>query len=95
MLKNLSWYTLSVDSLNNSQLQFVDAHICTLNNIVMRAESAQSVFRKCRAVDVVHKFCNVTKIPVIFIMLLKEPGFEVWRYSCPTLECLHVSVSGG
>ena len=63
MLKNLTWDTLSVDILNNSQSEekmlFVEAHICTLHNVVSRTETARSDFRQCEAVDIMQKFRDV------------------------------------
>ena len=63
MLKNLTWDTLSVEILNNSQSEekmlFVEAHICTLHNVVSRTETARSDFRQCEAVDVMQKFRDV------------------------------------
>ena len=70
MLKHLSWKTLSADTLNDDQLDgsryFVNAHAGTMHNVVRRIESAREPFRRCQAVNVVQKFRNVTKYPVIF-----------------------------
>jgi len=72
MLKNLTWYTLSVDDLNRiqsaSKSKFVEAHIGTLHNVVRRVETARSAFRQCQAVDVLHKFRDVQN-PVTFYIL--------------------------
>ena len=68
MFYNLTWDTLSVDSLNNSQSEekrlFVAAHVCTLHIVVSRTESARSAYRQCQAIDVMQKFRGV-QIPVI------------------------------
>jgi len=73
MLNSLSWDTLSAESLadpqSNSKRRLVVAHQNTLYNVVRSVEPARGDFRKCKAVDVVHKFRDVAKYPVIFFVL--------------------------
>ena len=63
MLENLTWHTLSVESLNESESHrkryFVRMLITILYNVVRRAKTARSAFRQHQAVDVVHKFRSV------------------------------------
>jgi len=69
MLKDLSWETLSVASLNDPESKVkrdvVETLINILHNVVRRAETARGAFRKYQAVDVVHKFREVKEYPVI------------------------------
>ena len=70
MLENLTWPTLSVESLNDSQYHtkryFVEAHVAILHNVVRRAKTARSAFRQRQAVDVMQKFRFVDSHLVIF-----------------------------
>jgi len=68
LVKNLSWDSLSVDTLTKSTVKrdFVEAVLGALHNVVRRAKSARSTFRQCKAVDVIQKFRGLTKYPVYF-----------------------------
>ena len=74
ILKILSWKTLSAATLNNpcsrTEIELVEQEISILHNVVRRTESARGAFRKCQAVDVVQKFRNVTKQPVVTFCFL-------------------------
>jgi len=74
MLNILSWETLSAASLDDpqstSKRKVVEVLAGVLHNIVRRVETARGSFRKCQAVDVVQKFRDVTKYPVIFFTFL-------------------------
>jgi len=74
MLKNLSWDTLSVDSLNIAQS---DVKICivkwligTLHNVLRRAKTGCSALRQCQAVNVLQKFRDAENQVIFFIFLL-------------------------
>ena len=70
MLRNLSWDTLSAASLNDpkssAKRDVVTPLWGILHNVVQKAETARSAFRKCNAVDILQKFRDVTEYPVIF-----------------------------
>jgi len=85
-VKNLSWDSLSVDTLTESSIKrnFVEAVLGALHNVVRRAKSARSTFRQCKAVDVIQKFRGLTEYPVSFCFLIlsatiyygtKDPNF--------------------
>ena len=67
MLNNLSWAATANDGQSSGRRYFVNVHTNILHNVVRRIESAREAFRQCHAVDVMQKFRDVTKCPVIFV----------------------------
>ena len=76
-----SWDTLSVASLNDSKAnvkrEVVTALRGVLHNVVKKAQTARSAFRKCNAVDVLQKYRGLTKYPVIFCFFIVFVSLEV------------------
>lgn len=74
MLANLSWDTLSAQTLDDpksgSKRDFAEAHIATLHNVVRKTETARTALRQCKALDVVQKFRDCTEFPVSFHLFL-------------------------
>jgi len=70
MLKNLSWDTLSAETLKESTAKrdFVQTQINILHNVVRRTDRiAGRTFRECDAVDIVQKFRDINEDQVIFL----------------------------
>jgi len=93
MLKNLSWDTLSVDSLNIAQS---DVKICivkwligTLHNVLRRAKTGCSALRQCQAVNVLQKFRNAENQVIFGRPFVKRFALCYQTVVCPV--CRSVS----
>ena len=68
MLANLSWQTLSADSLNDpksgTKRDFVEAHLAILHHVLRKTVTGRSALRQCQSLDVVNKFRACSEFPV-------------------------------
>ena len=94
MLRNLSCETLSAETLGDRQWnakrdELVTYHIRILYAVVKKTETARDAFRKCHAVDVLQKYCDVAKYPVIslFSNLMQHIVLELHNATRNVLDC--------